>query len=138
MKADELMTGNYNLFKKMNELTEKQELLISEDRLDEFLGLTEQIERIRENISRNNRRYHSIAENNPRGVTRMGRQDPIFFEIEDVIKSIQETDKRIEDLVNDRKNRLLSEIKAVRKSQKAAESYGRVPSKSPRFIDRKG
>lgn len=138
MEVHELMSGNHKLFKEMNELAEKQELLISEDRIDEFLDLMKQRERIKENISRNNWRYNSIVKKNHHGGTSMVRQDPIFSEIENVIKSIRETDKRIEDLISDRKNRLFYEIKAMRKSQKAAESYGRGPSRSPRFIDRKG
>jgi hypothetical protein len=59
------------------------------------------------------------------------------MEISDIIRSIQETDKRIEASIIARKDTLLDEIKSVKKGQNAVKRYGGCSAKTPKFLDRK-
>jgi uncharacterized membrane protein len=128
---------NYNLFKKMKDLAEKQEKVIFEDQTDEFNNLMGQREYIRKEITANSRRYDAeMKKISPR------RQNPeiktISMEISEMIRSIQETDKKIEELVISRKDALLNDIRNIKKGQNAVKRYSGVRHKINRFLDRNG
>jgi hypothetical protein len=57
--------------------------------------------------------------------------------ISDIIRSIQETDKRIEASIVARTDTLLDEIKSLKKGQNAVKRYGGGSEKISRFLDRK-
>jgi hypothetical protein len=137
MEHTDILMMNYNLFKKMKDLAEKQEKVIFEDQTDEFNNLMGQREYIRKEITANSRRYDAeMKKISPR------RQNPeiktISMEISEMIRSIQETDKKIEELVISRKDALLNDIRNIKKGQNAVKRYSGVRHKINRFLDRNG
>jgi len=137
MKPTEILNLNYNLFLKMKDLAEKQEDLVSEENMEEFNILLGRREQIQTEITDNVRRYHDETKR-----TRLGNQDQevnkIITQIEDIIRSIQETDKRIEGIIVSKKSAFQDEIKNIRKGKTAIRSYGGARQKINRFMDRKG
>jgi hypothetical protein len=137
MESTDILIMNCNLFKKMKDLAEKQEKFIFDDQLDEFNNLLNQREHIRKEITANTRKYESGIQNIP-----LKRQSQkvltISQEISDIIRSIQETDKRIEDLIISKKDVFMNDVKNIRKGQNAVRSYGGARQKVNRFIDRSG
>jgi hypothetical protein len=137
MESTDIIIMNCNLFKKMKDLAEKQEKFIFDDQLDEFNNLLNQREHIRKEITANTRKYESGIQNIP-----LKRQSQkvltISQEISDIIRSIQETDKRIEDLIISKKDVFMNDVKNIRKGQNAVRSYRGARQKVNRFIDRSG
>lgn len=135
VKSLDLLIINRALFLKIKEMSLKQERLISGDQIDKFLQLSSKRERLQQEISKNNGSYRKSMQNNPRqGMG--GKSGAISMEIAGVIQSIRETDQKIEELIQEKKDQLFFEIKNSRKGQKAIRGYGRPHSKSPRFLDR--
>jgi len=137
MDVTDILMMNYNLFKKMKTLAEKQEKIIFDDQMDEFNHLTSQRENIRKEITANSQRYNSETNNISH---KSGKQKvkTVSMEISDIIRSIQETDKRIEESIIARKDVLLNDIKKIRKGQNAVRRYGGGSNKITRFLDRNG
>ena len=129
MESNNLLDRNRELFKEMKELAVKQEKLISEDQIGNFLSLSNRREGLRHEISRNNNRYARLGKK---------EKDALSRDIADVIRSIQEVDQRIEKFILEKREDLLNEVKKMRKGRKALKSYGRKSKTSPRFITRKG
>jgi hypothetical protein len=137
MESADILVMNYNLFKKMRELSERQERLISDDQMDEFNNLQNQREQIRKEITDNTREYNAGIKNTP--LKRQGQKAlDISGEISEVIRSIQETDKRIEDLIISKKDEFMHDVKNIRKGQDAVRRYAGSRKKINRFIDRNG
>jgi hypothetical protein len=136
MESTDTLTMNYYLFKKMKELAEKQEEVICDDRLDEFNELLSRRENIKNEITANSRRY-SAETKSPSRKREHPNAKNLSMEISDIIRSIQETDKRIEASIVARKDTLLDEIKSVKKGQNAVKRYGGGSEKISRFLDRK-
>jgi len=137
VESNNLLDRNRELFKEMKELAVKQEKLISEDQIGNFLSLSNRREGLRHEISRNNNRYARLGKK----VTGKGgkkEKDALSRDIADVIRSIQEVDQRIEKFILEKREDLLNEVKKMRKGRKALKSYGRKSKTSPRFITRKG
>lgn len=109
-------------------MASKQEEYISGDEIENFIELSRKRDRLQHEISANNRRSDNNNEKN----------GSLSMEIVDVIKSIQETDKRIEKFIIEKKENILVDIKKVRKGQRAIKSYGGKPLQEPRFIRKKG
>jgi hypothetical protein len=136
MKSDDILMMNCNLFKKMKELAERQEKLISEDLMDEFNSLSSQRENIKKEITANFSGYGSETKTSLRNKENQ-KIKTLSMEISDIIRSIQETDKRIEESIIIRKDALSDEIKNIRKGQNAVKRYGGVPKKITKFLDKK-
>lgn len=137
MEATDILLMNYNLFQKMKVLAEKQEKVIFDEHMDEFNNLTSQRERIKREITANSRQYESEMKNlsHEKGNKKIRT---ISVEISELIKSIQETDKRIEEFITSRKVALLDDIKNIKKGQSAIRRYANGSNKNSRFLDRKG
>jgi chromosome segregation ATPase len=135
VEADDLLEINYNMFKKMKTLAEAQEKLASKDQMSDFLALANKRERLKSEISANNKRYNLLAKKAPAKST---KRKNIGEEIAEVIKSIQELDERIENLISDGKRRLMADISKMRKGRKAVRNYRGKIKNIPRFIERKG
>ena len=133
MGSLDVLAKNRALFLKMKELVAKQEKLASDDEMDKFFDLNSQRERLMRKISANNQRL-GIGN----GLDRGEEAKALSMEINDVIESIQEMDRRVEEFINEEKGKLLSDIKRMRKGQKAVKGYVRKSPKSPKFISRKG
>ena len=137
MESAEILIINCSLFKKMKDLAEKQEKFIFDDKIDEFNNLLNQREQIRKEITANTGKYESGIKNIP--IKRQSQKVlTISREISDVIRSIQETDKRIEELIISKKDVFMNDVKNIRKGQNAIRSYGGVRQKINRFINRSG
>jgi hypothetical protein len=137
MKPEDILMINYNLFKSMKELAEKQEKVILDDQMDEFVNLLNRREQLRKEINANSDKYSLEIKKRP--VSRSDQQNKtIFIAISDTIRSIQETDKRIEEFIVARKTDLLDDIKGVKKGQTAVKRYGGDTKKISRFFDKNG
>ena len=141
MKAFVLLSKNLDLLVKMKELARKQEGFLIEDQMDAFLELSSQRERLQSEISANQIKYHKALT----GKTEKDR-DPfveektrsISSEMVDTLRSIQDIDRKIEELLTGKKKNLLLEIRNLRRGQEALRSYGGGAEKNPKFIDRQG
>ncbi|MBN1625857.1 MAG: flagellar protein FliT [Deltaproteobacteria bacterium] len=137
MKPTDILILNYSLFKKMKDLAEKQESLISEEQMEEFNILLDQREQIRTEITANMRKYHDETKRTP-FKNRDQEVNKITMQMEDIIRSIQDTDKRIEGLIISKKDAFQDEIKNIRRGKTAIRSYRGARQKINRFMDRKG
>jgi fumarate hydratase class II len=121
----------------MKDLAEKQEKFIFDDQLDEFNNLLNQREHIQKEITANTRKYESGIKNiHPKRQSQKALT--ISQEVSAVIRSIQETDKRIQDMIISKKDLFMNDVKNIRKGQNAVRSYGGARQKINRFIDRNG
>lgn len=137
MEHTNILKMNYNLFEKIKDLAEKQEKLIADEQMDEFNALLDQREQIQGEITANIRQYEAETKTTP-GKSREQKVIKIAKKTEDIIKSIQEIDKRIEGLIISKKDVFQDEIKNIRKGRNAIRKYQGVRQKINRFLDRKG
>ena len=137
MGSSDILKVNRNLFKKMKEIASKQEEYISGDEIEKFIDLSRKRERLQHEISANNRRSGIVVKSNDDGRGRE-KNDSISMEIVDVIKSIQETDRRIEKLIIENKEGVLHDINKIRKGRRAIKGYGGKHYNSPKFIKKRG
>jgi hypothetical protein len=135
MESIDILMMNCDLFKKMKELAERQEMVLNDDRIDEFNDLLTQREAIKNEVTANSRQYLSWTKNISRKKEHPGTKS-LSAEISAIIRSIQETDKRIEVSIVARKTALHDEIKNLRKGQNAVKRYGGTPNKISRFFDK--
>lgn len=137
MDSADILNANCNLFKKMRDLAEKQEELIAEGQMDEFNSLLNQREHLQKEIMANARKYDAETRN----IVHERRDQKamrITMEISEIIKSIQETDKKIEGLITSKKDIFLNDIENIKKGQKAVSRYGGGRRKVNKFLDRRG
>ncbi|MEW6667026.1 MAG: flagellar export chaperone FlgN [Thermodesulfobacteriota bacterium] len=134
----EHLSRNLHLYRRMKDLAAQQETCLSEDRLDLFLQLANQREQLRLQIAANEKKRRSILKDSSE--RKQGAPAPyLVADIADVIRSIQEIDRKTEEFVFLRREALLSEMGSLRKGRKAVRGYGgRTGTGPPRFIDRKG
>ena len=137
IKAIEILMMNCNLFKKMKELAEKQEEAVLDDHMDEFNSLLNHREQIRKEINKNFQRY-SLKLKDIHHKKDDQKTMTVSKEISDIIRYIQETDKRIEKLIIERKDVITNDIKNIRTGQNAIKRYGVGSSRITRFLDRSG
>jgi hypothetical protein len=122
MNIIEVLEKKKENFIKIKYIALQQEELLSDDQLDEFLSLWEKRERIRKEIESDQKKYKSAfdrADKRERGMA-------VSFnnEISVVIESIMDVDKRVEQLVREKREGLLGEIKDIKKGRTAVNSYG--------------
>jgi hypothetical protein len=135
MESIDILMMNRDLFKKMKQLAERQETVLTDDRIDEFNDLLTQREAIKNEVTSNSRQNLSGTKNISRKKEHPGAKS-LSTEISAIIRSIQETDKRIEASIVARKTALQDEIKNLRKGQNAVKRYGSAPNKISRFFDK--
>ena len=136
------MTGNHEdtmskrllLFKKIKELADRQKDLLLTDRLDSFLSLLTQRNQIQRKIDKENKLEEKISQYSKSG-TSGEKNGPVAFQIAEVISSIQETDKKIEEMILKRKSDLIGEIKDLRQGKKVVRGYGAKTGYVPKYID---
>ena len=123
--------------KKIKNLADKQEQLISDDQIEEFLTIFGKRKRIEREIESDQKKYRHLfdqADGKEREVA-----SSFNNEISEVIRSIIDVDKKIEQMVAEKKDSILSEIKGLKKGRSAVKEY--VHNKGPteaRFIKRVG
>lgn len=133
----EYLSKNLHLYKRMKDLAAQQETSVSEDRMDLFLQLTNQREQLRIQITANEKKWGSLLKEAPANK----RDTPVrslVTEIGDVLRSIQEIDRKTEEFVFQQREAFLSELGDLRKGRKAVRGYGGRAGTGPaRFIDRR-
>jgi hypothetical protein len=131
------MSKNLNLFRKMKEMAAQQWELLIEDQTDAFLSLYDKREHLQTEVSENEMKYKALLEKD-HPAERDRRVHDISLKVADVIQSIQEIDRKIEEFVTRKRAEMLLEIRDLRQGQKALKGYGTYPQRLPQFIDREG
>ena len=136
MKKTELLAENLGLFNELKKLAENQKELMANDHVEQFMNLSTNRDRIRRQIMANENKF-----GDPNSIE-TGRKShdgaaALSGEIATVIQSIQDIDRKIEELIHNKRDGLLSDIKGLRNGQKALKGYGAKTVRNSRYIDRK-
>jgi hypothetical protein len=131
----EHLAENLPLYKRMKDLALRQELTLSLDRMDLFFQLANQREQLRQRVVENEKRHASPGEG-PRRNELNGRIRSVAEDILEVIRSIQEIDRKTEEFLFRERGSLLAEIRNLKVGQKALKGYGARSPREARFIDR--
>ncbi len=135
MKAADLLDINLNMFRQMMELAQKQEKLLAEGLMDEYLSLANKREHLKNEISANERRYRTLIKGEKENST---KTKPMAEKISELIRSIQKLDKKMEKLLLEEKNVLMTDFSRMKKGRNALKNYRVKGNNSPRFIEKKG
>ncbi len=129
-----------DLFRKMRLLAEEQRGLVMNQQgfeLRRFLDLAAHRERLQNEISADTAKQIP-SEGSGNGPSTNTSSVPSAPEIAEVIRSIKEVDREIEDFLAQRCEALYLEIRSIRQGRAAMRGYGAKPSRPPRFIDKEG
>ncbi len=133
MDIIELLEIKKSNFEKIKSLADQQEKLLNDDLMKDYLQLSEKRDRLKNEIDADNKKHRYII----KGAGRKEREVAISMnrEISEVIESIMDVDKRIEQLVREKKKDVLDEIKGLKKGRTAVKGYGHKKGQAqPRFI----
>lgn len=120
-------------FRKIKNLADHQRETVLCDRIQEFLLLSDKREHIKNEIESEHKKYGYLFEK----ADKKERETAMTInrEIAEVIESIMDVDKKIEQLVSEKKNSFLKEIKELKKVRTAVKGYGNKKAPAyPRFI----
>ena len=137
MKQSDYLYEKRDLFLEMKEIARRQKDMATEDRMDRFLELSKQREGIQRKISAVATRAKGPIDRSP-DAPGDGRARSIADDVTRIIQSIQDIDRQIETFVSENRDRLLNDIRGLRKGQKAMKGYGGRTIRNPRFIDTEG
>ncbi len=126
-----------DFFLEMKNLAQKQKDLVMENEMDLFFELSRKREDLQRTISAHNTRAGKHANGSP-DAPRAGKVRSLVDDVARIIKSIQDIDRQIETFIQNNRDRLLNDIRGLRKGQKALKGYGARTIKNPRFIDTEG
>lgn len=133
----EILEIKKNNFEKIKSLADQQEILVCDDLMQDYLLLSDKRDRIKNEIDSDNKKYRHVFEKANRNEKEIAMA--INGEISKVIESIMDVDKRIEQLVNEKKKGIIDEIKGLKKGRKAVKGYGNKKVHArPRFIQKVG
>ena len=120
-------------FKRIKVLADQQQEFVFDGRMQEYLLLSDKRDRIKNKIETDHKKYGYLFENEDKKERETAMT--INREIAEVIESIMDVDKKIEQLVSEKKSSFLKEIKELNKVRTAVKGYGnkKVPAR-PRFI----
>ena len=135
-KTDDLFEKR-DLFLEMKDLAQRQKDLVMENKMEFFFELFKRREGLQRAISAHNPRL-KVSVNGAPDAPRDRRARSLLDDVARIIQSIQDIDRQIEAFVHDNKDRLLKDIKGLRKGQKALKGYGGRAPRNPRFIDTEG
>ena len=133
MNIIEVLNTKKNMFQKIEALANRQEKLACDNLMDEYLQLSKQRDLIKNDIEADNKKYKYLFEK----VDQKDREMVMTMkkEISEVIKSIMDIDKRVEQLVSEKRTEILGEIKGLKKGRTAVKGYrNKKVSTQPRFI----
>ena len=136
MDSSDVLEINRLLIIKMEELASRQEEYASLGQMEKVIEFYGKRERIRREIDSNNKPFVDTKKGSIGNSS--GKSDSVNREIADVMKAIQETDQRLEKIISEKKEDLISDIKQIRKGQKAVKSYGGSQYNGAKFIEKKG
>jgi hypothetical protein len=137
MQSNEFLALNLKLYEEMKKLAQRQVDLILTEHLDDFLTASRRRQKLQERISANASKNQMQKER---------AADPIMEEkcralslkIADTIGTIQDLDRKMEDLILDKREELFAELTRVRHGQKALRSYAGKANKGARFVETHG
>ena len=133
MNIIELLEMKRNNFKKIKTLADQQEKVVCDNLMQEYLQLSVKRDYLKNEIDSDNKKYRHVFEKADRKEKEMAMS--INRDISDVIESIMDVDKRIEQLVNEKKKDVLDEIKGIKKGRTAVKGYRHKKAQAqPRFI----
>jgi oligoendopeptidase F len=133
MNIIEILEIKKNNFKKLKTLADQQEKLLNEDRMQNYIELSAERDLFKNEIDSDDKKYRNLIEKADRKEREMAVS--INMEISEVIESILDVDKRIEQLVREKRKEVLDEIKGLKKGRTAVNGYGHKKAHSqPRFI----
>lgn len=128
----ELLEKNIGLYEKMRDLAMQQQSSLEEDRMDAFLHLARERDRLRFQIERNEKKL-SLASG-----YRNGSCKEMILRKEKIIRSLQKVDQKNKESILVKRENLLTQIRDLRKGQKALKGYGTKAAKDARFFDGRG
>lgn len=137
MEPTDLLNQNRLLFTEMKKLATKQEELILKDQVVAFLKISNRREHVKREISKNNEQYGSIIKKGS-SKSLKNSQDMLNREISDLIRSIQEVDRRVEKMILEKRDQLIQDARNLKTGKKALKGYGKKAPDIPRFLSRKG
>lgn len=139
MEPSNLLEIRKNNFIRMRKLAEQQVKLINSGsgRMEELFLLIDKRERLKNEIDADSKKYNSLARKS-RDNKFADKSRTINLEITEVIESIRDLDKKVEDFVTGKKNAFIQDIARIKKGRRAVRSYGNRGTNSPRFIESKG
>jgi len=130
------LSRNLHLYKRMKDLALQQESCLSEDRMELFFQLANQREQLRLQITANEKKK-ALTLKPPPPHRRKTAGTSLATDIADLIRSIQEIDRKTEEFVFRQREAVLTELAGLRKGRKAVRGYGGKAGTVPaRFIDR--
>ena len=133
MNIIELLESKKDNFEKIKDLAVRQEKLVNDDLMRDYLQLSEKREHLKNEIDAENKKYRHLVEG--AGKKEKEKATSINRKISEVIESIIDVDKRIEKLVNEKKKDVLDEIKSLKMGKTAVKGYGNKKAQAqPRFI----
>ena len=131
----------HRLFNRMKTLAKRQMSILSDDRLEAYLPISSEREHLQKEINILEKEYHSVVSMGKDAYEEhigKGNSNPTLRDIKEVITSIQEIDLQIEKIFYEKRNDLFTEIKGLRKGQKAVKGYGGKSISNPRYLNRHG
>jgi len=137
MKQSDYLYEKRDLFLEMKDIAQRQMDMATEDRMDRFLELSKQREGLQHKISTGATLAKGRIDRSP-DAPGNGRARSIADDVTRIIQSIQDIDRQIETFVSENRDRLLNDIRGLRKGQKALKGYGGRTKRNPRFIDTEG
>lgn len=133
MNIIELLESKKNNFIKIKTLADQQEKFLCDDLMQDYLRLFEKRDHIKNEIDSDNKKYKYALKEANRKEREMAMS--INREISEVIESIMDVDKRVEQLISEKKKDVLDEIKGLKKGKTAVKGYGNKKVQTqPRFI----
>ena len=133
MNIIELLELKKNNFEKIKTIAEQQEKLVCDDLIQEYLQLSVKRDRIKSEIDTDSKKYRYVFEKAERKEREMAMS--VNKDISEVIESIMDVDKRIEQLISEKKKDVLDEIKGLKKGRTAVKGYGNKKKQAEaRFI----
>ncbi len=137
MDTIDILEIKKNNLQKMKTLADRQEQLVCNDQMKEFLVLAGKRERIRREIDSDQKKYKHLFDKAAKKERDMA--EGMNQEISEIINSIMEVDKKVEQMVAEKKDVLLGEIKGLKKGRTAVKGYGQKKGPAEaRFIKRVG
>jgi hypothetical protein len=122
MNIIEALEKKKDNFLKIKNIADQQEGIISDEQVEEYLLLWEKRDHIRKEIESDNKIFKSSVDRADKREREMASK--LNREISEVIESIMDVDKRVEQLVKEKRENFLSEIRGIKKGRTAVKSYG--------------
>ena len=108
-------------FEKIKSVADQQEKLVCDGLMQDYLQLSVKRDRIKNEIDSDSKKYRYGFEKAAKKEREMAMS--INKDISEVIESIMDVDKRIEQLINEKKKDVIDEIKGLKKGRTAVKGY---------------